>query len=299
MLVIHWRVDRRHDKLNVKYRHCWSKHVNGRTAYPEKWIEVDGYNIRYIDAGEGPVIIFLHGLGGNIEGNEECYPLLEKNFRIVAMDCPGSGWSEAPEREYCIDYLVDFTFRFADALGLDKFYVAGGSQGGLQTLLCCLKSPERVIASAVYSPSGVWKARPLAAVVVRLLPPEAVLPLMRVTSLFWNSPTHPDYMKNRKAALEHIESRDMPGFGMHVLGCLASVLEKDFRDDFAKIATPTLIMWGSHDFGMRPSMGKELHDLIDGSELEIVQGAGHNLPCEMPQLFSDRVTAFFRAHAQD
>jgi pimeloyl-ACP methyl ester carboxylesterase len=266
-----------------------------RTTLEEKYLDFDGCRVRYIDEGAGEPIVFLHGLGGKIEDNDACFPHLTGRFRVIAMDCPGTGWSDKPEREYDINYLVEFAFYFVSRLGIDRFFVVGGSQGGMHTLLCCLHSPERIKKAVVYSPSGVWPARPTLARLFRWLPPGAAKPLLHITSLFWNSPFYSGYIENRREALEFVDSREMPGFGMHVLGCLASQFERDYRELYATIDKPVLILWGQHDFGMNVRMGRELVTIIPGSQLIEVPRAGHNVSTEFPEFFAEKVSAFFQA----
>lgn len=264
-----------------------------RTSYEEKYFDFDGCRIRYVDIGAGEPVVFLHGLGGKIEDNDACFPYFAEKYRVVAMDCPGSGFSDKPYREYDIDYLVDFTFDFVSRLGIEKFHVVGGSQGGMQALLCCLRVPERTKKAAVYSPSGVWAPKPFFSRFIRLLPPGAARPLLHITSLFWNSPFYPGYLEERRGALEFVDSREMPGFGRHVLGCLASQFERDYRELYAQIETPVLIVWGQHDFGMNVRMGRELAGIIPNSRLIEVPRAGHNVSTELPEFFAGKVIGFF------
>ncbi len=264
-----------------------------KTEFEEKWFDYDGWEIRYIDEGEGEVILFLHGLGGRIEDNSNCYKYFTGRYRIVAMDCPGTGSSEMPDIEYSIDYLVDFSLDFASRLGIEDFYVCGGSQGGMQSLLCCRAAPDRIKKCAVYSPSGVWPAKPFLAGFFGALPPESVKILMHITSLFWNSPFYPDYIEVRRKALEYVNNCDLRGYGRHVMGCLKSVFERDHRELYKEIQTPVLLLWGRHDFGMPVKQGRELDGILPDSRLIEVPKAGHNVSSEMPEYFADTVMGFF------
>lgn len=265
-----------------------------RTEYPETWFDYDGVNLRVVDTGQGEPILFAHGLGGKIEDNDLIFPFLADRYRVISVDQPGSGWSDKPEHiPYTVDWLADFLLDFATRYGLDTFHLAGGSQGGLLTLLCCEKAPERIRRAVVYSPSGVWAPNPVAAAALRALPPGAVRPFMRVTSLFWNSPVRPDYWSGRARALEFVdEAAQQPGFGRHVFGCAASVFAEDFRPRFARITTPLLILWGEHDFGMPVSQGRELSALIPHAEFATIPEAGHNVLSERPRLCASKIKKF-------
>lgn len=265
-----------------------------RTRFEESWLDYDGMRLRVVDTGRGDPILFPHGLGGKIEDNDLIFPFLAHRYRVISVDQPGSGLSDKPVGiDYTVEWLADFLLDFASRLGLESFHLIGGSQGGLLTLLCCEKAPERVRRAVVYSPSGVWDANPALAGVVKRLPPHAVRAFMRFTSLFWNSPARPDYWSGRAQALEFVdEASQEPGFGRHVFGCVASVFSEDFRPRFARITTPLLILWGEHDFGMPVSQGQELHRLIPHAQFETIPEAGHNVLSERPRLCAAKIKKF-------
>jgi pimeloyl-ACP methyl ester carboxylesterase len=118
---------------------------------------------------------------------------------------------------------------------------------------------------------------------------------MHFTSLFWNSPTYPKYREERRQALEFIDSRELPGFGRHVLGCLASQFERDYREIYTQVTTPVLILWGVLDFGMNVRMGRELQQILPDSRLIEVPGAGHDVSTEKPDYFAEKAIEFFAA----
>jgi 2-hydroxy-6-oxonona-2,4-dienedioate hydrolase len=259
------------------------------------WLKIDGCNVRYVDMGkkEGKAILFLHGLGGSIEADMACFKYLMKDYRIIEFDQPGSGYSDKPIRKYDLEYLIDFVFNFADKVNLDKFYVCGGSQGGLLALLCCAKKPDRIIKSAIFSPSGIWGKHFFLSNFFKILPPFAGKLFLHVTSYFWYSLNYKDRKKLQADAIKYIDSREMPGFGMHILGCLESVFAKDRRPIFSKIITPTLIFWGMNDYGQPIYQGRYLARIMPGSKLIEVPNAGHNVSTEKPVFFASEIKEFF------
>jgi pimeloyl-ACP methyl ester carboxylesterase len=267
-----------------------------RTSLPEKFMDYDGIKVRYVDLGQGPTILFLHGLGGKIEDNDRCFPFLTDRYRVIAMDSPGTGWSDKPAMRYDMEYLTNFSLDFADRLGLDKFYIVGGSQGGMHTLLCCLKAPERIPAAVVYSASGIWNPNPIFARLMRAMPPGFVRPFLWFTSHFWFSKDWPERDQARKDSLEYIRNAEMPGFGMHVLGCLASQFEKDYQSMYKNVETPVLILWGENDNGMPVTMGGQLNKLLKNSVFNPIPGAGHNVSTELPELFAEKVARFLEKY---
>lgn len=121
-------------------------------------IEVDGIRIHYHEAGDGPVVILLHGAGpgvsgwGNFGAN---LPVFARRHRTLVIDQPGFGSSDRPDFEG--DY---FTFSaqtvlgVMDALGIEKVHLVGNSLGGGVATRFALDHPDRVDRLALMGPGG-------------------------------------------------------------------------------------------------------------------------------------------------
>src|SRR5207249_1950980 len=98
-------------------------------------VGVDGLQIAYECAGNGPPLVLLHGYVGDgpttwrrqLEG-------LSDEFMVVAWDAPGAGQSSDPPEGFGIDGYADCLAGFLGELGLDTAYVAGVSFGGIVAL---------------------------------------------------------------------------------------------------------------------------------------------------------------------
>ena len=98
-------------------------------------IEVGGADpveLRYLEAGEGPPVVLLHGIGLDAAAVSWRYALpgLARDRRVLAPDFPGHGESDKPEREYTTEYFVSVLREFLDALDLDGASLVGTSMGG-------------------------------------------------------------------------------------------------------------------------------------------------------------------------
>jgi pimeloyl-ACP methyl ester carboxylesterase len=116
------------------------------TRIEDRFVTVDGLNIRYIEQGEGAAVILLHGasLGSSADvflGN--LGPLAEGGRRVIAYDQPGFGLSDNPD-DYGVPYRRDFILKFMDALGLETAALVGHSQAGAMALGVALGNPERL-----------------------------------------------------------------------------------------------------------------------------------------------------------
>src|SRR5439155_26726246 len=105
----------------------------------------------YLEAGDGPAVLLLHGaaLGSSGEVWEGCLtPLAEGGYRAVAYDQPGYGLSDNP-KDYTNSYLTAFITKLMDALGMGRATLVGHSQAGRMAVEVALDQAPRVVAVAV------------------------------------------------------------------------------------------------------------------------------------------------------
>src|SRR5258706_14010343 len=111
----------------------------------DKFVTIDGLRIRYIEEGEGPPVIFLHGasLGSSADVFiRNLTPLARAGFRAIAFDQPGFGLSDVPV-DLSAAYRRVSIPKFLDALGLKKAARVGHSQPGNPARQPALKDPRR------------------------------------------------------------------------------------------------------------------------------------------------------------
>jgi pimeloyl-ACP methyl ester carboxylesterase len=108
-------------------------------------IEVNGNNFHYWQLGEGPDLILLHGLAGNLAvWHLKMVPELRKHFRVTTYDLRGHGRSDAPPTGYTTRDMADDLVGLMDALGIESAYLVGHSLGADIVLHTGLIYPERV-----------------------------------------------------------------------------------------------------------------------------------------------------------
>src|SRR5215831_13559323 len=115
------------------------------TRVKDKFVTIDGLKLRYIEEGQGPAVILLHGasLGSSADvfiRNLE--PLARAGFRAIAYDQPGFGLSDVPA-DLSAAYRRDSIPAFMDALGLKRAALVGHSQAGNSAVQLALKEPSR------------------------------------------------------------------------------------------------------------------------------------------------------------
>jgi 4,5:9,10-diseco-3-hydroxy-5,9,17-trioxoandrosta-1(10),2-diene-4-oate hydrolase len=121
------------------------------TRVEDKFVTVDGLRLRYIEEGEGPAVLLLHGasLGSSADVFiRNLAPLARAGFRAIAFDQPGFGLSDVP-RDLSAAYRRESIPKFMDALGLKKAALVGHSQAGNPAVQLALKEPVRYTHVAV------------------------------------------------------------------------------------------------------------------------------------------------------
>ena len=254
---------------------------------PGRTLSVDGIGIHYLEAGEGPALLLIHGLGASTFTFRRIFPDLARRFRVVALDLKGFGFSERPDGDYALSTQATLVRGVMDGLGIEKASVLGHSMGGavaMRLALACPGRVERLIlassASDVELGRRIWGA----AVMSRLLPLAAPFTLhnRRFRELSLKSGYHdPD-----RCAEEAIEGYMLPGRVRGYLRALGSTMA-DWRRDPSlhptDITQPTLVLWGAEDRWLPPSRGERLHKLIAGSRLALVEDGGHLFLEEQPE----------------
>ena len=110
----------------------------------KKFISIGSETLAYLDEGQGPVVVMVHG---NMSSSVHYEPLITRikdKFRCIAVDLRGFGDSTYNNRFDTLEELADDVNAFTDALGIDSYYLVGWSNGGGVSLKLCAKYPDKV-----------------------------------------------------------------------------------------------------------------------------------------------------------
>ncbi|QPC87499.1 alpha/beta fold hydrolase [Mesorhizobium sp. NBSH29] len=270
------------------------------------FVTVDGVRLHYLDAGEGLPILFLHGLGAQLLQFQPLFSHLKDNFRVIALDRPGSGYSAAMEESGPVAQ-ARIIAHFIDQLKLDrKPVIVGHSLGGLVALAIALEHPSSISGLALISPLTWFQ---------ETVPPEfkpLYIPSRAKRRLLASTVAIPTALKYAPQTLAYIFAPQTPPadymtegggwVGLRPSHFLATVddftalehdlpaLEKRYGE-IARSGLPSGLLFGTADRVLDYERhGLDLMNHLPGLEIKLLDGVGH-----MPH-FSDasRVAAFIR-----
>lgn len=211
---------------------------------------------------------------------------LKGEAAILTLDCRGHGRSDKPEGPYTVELFADDLADLFTHLGWEKAVVAGASMGGCVSLAFAIRHPERVTGlglfdtTACYGAPAPWEERAQKAL------GEGLTSLTNFQQTRWFSDKfrteNPDVVK---AALDVFLANELPAYAetCRMLGAA------DLRAALPSIKVPARIIVGSEDYATPIEMAQTMHDGIPGSTLEIIEGARHLSPLEIPGKIADEL----------
>ncbi|HEV2507443.1 MAG TPA: alpha/beta hydrolase [Mesorhizobium sp.] len=277
-----------------------------RTMPPAgKFIDIKGNRIHYVDVGEGPPIVFLHGLGAQLHHfTHPLFKVFGPGYRLIALDRPGSGYStRARGSSGRLPEQAEIVRAFMEKLGLEKPVIVGHSLGGSVALAIAVEHPEAI--------SGLVLLAALTHREVELRPEFKALfvssPLKRF--ILAHTVSAPAGLKYGMKTMELIFAPHPPpkdymtengGYiGLRPSHYYASatdfaVIEMDLprlSERYNEITVPSGLLFGGVDPIISLDVqGTPVKEKIEGLELEVAENLGH-----MPQFIGpEQVASFIR-----
>jgi 2-hydroxy-6-oxonona-2,4-dienedioate hydrolase len=254
--------------------------VDFRHAY----VDAGGIKTRALQAGpeNGEHVVFLHGTTGHLEAFVRNIPSHAQQYRCHAIDMLGHGYTDKPDRPGDIPAYVEHLMSYLDAVGARKAHLVGESLGGWVSAWAASEYPDRVASLQLLCMGGT-KVNP--AVMERLktsttaaaLEDDIELTRNRLRLLWaeWDEEFGEELTQVRYAIYHRPEFQK----NLHNLLALQEVDRRERNllrpDRMAKIAAPTLVVWGNKNpFGEVPE-AQAIAEAIPGARLEIFTECGH------------------------
>jgi 2-hydroxy-6-oxonona-2,4-dienedioate hydrolase len=251
----------------------------------EKTAVIFGQNIRYIEAGQGPVVILLHGLGAAKEVWMASFGVLAAHYHVYAVDQIGFGHSDKPLLDYKIATFVDFLYEFMQGQNLSKATLVGNSLGGWVALEFAVQHPTMVEKLVLVDSAGMpWTQTPA----VDLNASSVAGMRAILESIFYDKHMVTDQAA-RQIFADHVRNND----GYTIQRTLAGFASPQFEDTkLGAVHAPTLIVWGRQDELIPVASGEKMRDGIAGAKLVVFEQCGHVPQIEKPEEFNKAVLEF-------
>jgi len=274
------------------------------TGYLERDVVVGGLKLHYQEWGNpsAPAVVMLHGFGVSGHMFDEFAERMQDRFHLIAFDQRGHGdsdWSE--EGDYTRDAFVGDLEGATQELGLERFLLIGHSMGGLNSVAYTLRHPERVRALVLVD-----------------VGPEAAKEGVDNIARFTRGPDELDFDEfvemahrfNQRRSLENIRERmrhrlkptengkwtwkfdrrlRTPDSGLKVGSQLSN---DEMWRAYRSISVPTLLVRGGESDILKPDVAERAAREMQRARLVVVPGAGHSVPGDNPEGFTEAVSAF-------
>lgn len=265
--------------------------------------------LTFLDSGEGPAVMFIHGLLGSHRHWEHLVGALDSDHRVLAPDLFGHGASDKPMGDYSLGAHAATLRDLLDYLDIDRVTLVGHSLGGGIAMQFCYLFPERVEQLVLVSSGGLGRS---------------VSPLLRSATL-----PGAEYVLPFLASSWVRRQAETLGRGLSMLGVkstsditeswhgFASLGDADSRRAFLATtrsvldpggqtvtardhlpmehAVPTLIVWGTKDRMIPAWHASAAQQLMPGSRVELFEGAGHFPHLDEPDRFAALLAEFVSA----
>lgn len=250
----------------------------------------------YLEAGKGPPIVLLHGLGATCASMLPTLVELAHDHRVLAPDLPGFGDSEKPVRNYDPAYYAGWLAAFLDATGIAQADLVGNSMGGRIAIEAGLCMPERVKSLVLFAPSLAFKRFREWTPLVRLVAAEiAAMPMMLPRTLVLETLrmmfARPERLHDAwyaAAADEFLRVFATSRGRMAVLSAARQIYleeahgEAGFWDRLPALSPPVLFLWGDHDPLVPSRFAPHVETVLPEARSIVLESCGHVPQFEHP-----------------
>jgi pimeloyl-ACP methyl ester carboxylesterase len=243
--------------------------------FAERSVEADGFHIRYLEAGHGRPVVWLHGAGGLQLKNG--HHLLATRNRVIALEMPGFGDSATNARHQTSSEMAATLAQAIAALGLDHYVVWGTSFGGRVALWLALHAPQAIDTIVLESPIAILPEGHR--------PPRDDSPEEFVKRFY----AHPERMPQTPPVEPALRDRQMQ-LVQRLIGPASRDAGLEHR--MPEIHAPTLVLIGTRDGLVSPDWGREYMRLLPNCNFMLVYDAAHEIASDRPEAFVETVRDF-------
>ena len=264
-----------------------------------KFIDLGGRKTHYIEKGEGKPLILLHGFFYDSHLWADNIDALAQRFKVYALDLWGCGYSAREPLDFGYPQYAEQLRLFMDAMGIERASFVGQSMGAGTAIKFCVRHRHRVEKLVLVSAAGLPNPLPAMAKFFNLpmigeffmgLNTDAFRKIALkdifihdralVTDRYFDDVTRPQKIENTIAAGLKIQRNEFFDTLSEEISALG------------EMDVPTLLVWGREDKAIPLRLGREMHRLLKGSQLEILDNAGHVPNFEQAARFNQLAVGF-------
>lgn len=248
-------------------------------------------------AGQGDLVVMLHGIGGNKRNWHDNIPAFASHFHVAAWDARGYGESDDYEGPLTFSEYADDLVRVIDHFGAERTHVVGLSMGGRIAMDFAERYPERlgvlVLCATHRGFSHFPEEKKREFVQLRKEPlvsggePKDIAGPVAAT-LIGRDPA-PDVMPKLVDSMSRLHKESY-------IKSIEATVYSDSHDKLGEITAPSLVVVGGADRLTTPEIAQEIASMIPGARLVTLPDAGHLVNIERPEAFNRVVVDFLLAH---
>src|SRR2546425_2129008 len=260
-------------------------------ALEPRFEPVSGLRVRYVRAGDGPVVVLLHGFASSIFTWKDVLPGLARSRTVVALDFPGFGESEQP-RDLDVGIYPGIVLGLMDRLGIVRVTLAGNSMGGAVAIALAARQPERVQALVLIDAAGFDLAESERPLLLRLAATRAGKALFgrlpvrgRMLRLALGQVFHDPALVTEERFNEYLVPLLRPGATASLVSLLTSrAATPGMAASLApSVKAPTLVLWGRDDRWIPVAQADRVVAAIPGARKVVLDACGHVPQEERPE----------------
>ncbi|MFC0314073.1 alpha/beta fold hydrolase [Gordonia phosphorivorans] len=279
-----------------------------------QFIDVDGRRARVKVAGDdaAPPLVLVHGISSSLEDWAAVISAFAVDYRVIALDVPGFGYSDPVPDAYSINALADAAIGVLDALGETRpAHWIGNSLGGAISLAASVRRPDRVTSLILISPAGFGSSVtpllrsltiPVLGKVIAAHPSRSSVTMLH-RQVFADPALVTRYRIDHAMAIS--AETDADEFSRRVAAQVASIggVRKQWRRELlaqaAAAPVPTLVIWGAKDRILPADHAASVRRELPHADLVVLPGVGHMAQLEVPERFLAIAEPFLIASAAE
>ena len=236
---------------------------------------------KYIEKGEGKVLLLLHGLFGALSNFRDIIDEFSLQCKVVIPFLP---IYELPILEASVGGLVRYVNDFVNFKNYPSVTLLGNSLGGHIALLYALEHPEKVEGMILTGSSGLFESS-----LGGSFPKRGDYDFIKTKTEY----TFYDPKTATKELVDEVyEIVNNRGKAIRVIATAKSAMRHNLSKELHKITAPTLLIWGQDDHITPPFVGEEFKKLIPNAELVFINQCGHAPMMERPKEFNQILNDF-------